>query len=213
MNHNNDKHTGGGHHPAVAAVLLSLCILGAGCITSSEEAAEPAGGVSAPATSDTGGWWVQAGAKIHYVAGAGSPDIAYVGQYGETSCNAEERPSTVGLEIPPNATTLTIELSSPPANVSQPGAGFATFSYRHEGGQWHGPDGEPRGDPVVDTSSPPGPTPSITIKDPEPGTWLIWVVPYGPVANQMYTVTLSASGASPHVGDLSAHEEFGLFGC
>lgn len=162
--------------PAVAG-----CIGDSGPIEGPEEIAQASTGIDADGTD----WSHEVFATAEYVLATARP-------FGPHP----QRITVVAgcgwwvFEMPNGTTYARINVQGPPVNETRPGAGYASFKTAHEDAEsWRVPPENDR----------PRANRTVEVDDPRPGSWILWVWPWGPNVNQAYDVSLTFEGRSAQV--------------
>lgn len=91
------------------------------------------------------------------------------------------------FQVPRTTHELAVTVRSDPVNSSQPGAGYGTVKIKQDDGErWIEPD-----------DSEPSKTHTLSASDPRPGTWSVWIRPWGPAVNQVFDVEVRIQGTGP----------------
>ena len=159
---------------AVLALALGGCISGSAPATDTE--AEPGSSASVEGSNAT--WSDRLEGQVEYLYAVKTPEPSSGLLWsGECSLFAFEATSTME--------ELTVGVASPTINTSQPGAGQATFrTAQVNATDWRQPPDE----------NAPAEERELTVKDPKPGEWRIWMLPWHASVNQVFDVTVELEG-------------------
>lgn len=189
-------------------ILMFLTAGLAGCLGPGDEPLEEASPDDPIQTlGENDRWFLDERFPVDHTVAIGAPYVQFVNVGLESKCPN----GSFVVELPPGAHHLLIEVDEPAVNASEPGAGFVTLTYRHDGGSWHDQDGEEVDRQTV-PSDPPSEQISVNISEPEQGTWEIELWPHGPVVNERFHVAIESAGESgpeEPIGDLAEDGRFG----
>ena len=174
--------------PALILTALVAVTLG-GCIAAPREPSDARADAMSRAAADSAlRWSKHLTTTLTFGAAAAVPfeRVAHLTTDGDL----------VTFWMPRNVTRIHVDLNASFANASRAGVGYATFLVQH-GNETDTPDGE-----YVTALSPYAPAlepmprdrSHLSIRDPRPGPWSVWVWPKGATLNQAFELTLRVEG-------------------